>query len=177
MAAIHKTYPNKKSSFYYRVLLVLFALALAAGVLAPSHGAHANQISFVQTNSRDSGDASTSNAFAFNSNNTAGNLIVAVVNWGTATSATSSITDSPGNVYTSAIGPINQAGGGGTYVQIFYAKNIAGGANTVTVKPRMESSCRYRRPRFCDLETAELRDGVVLLEDGPPAAEGFVSIK
>ncbi len=41
----------------------------------------------------------------------------------------------------------------------------------------MEGSCRYRRSHFCDLEAAELWEGLVLLEDGSPATEGFVSIK
>ena len=44
---------------------------------------------------------------AFNSSNTAGNLIVVAVYWDNQ-SATSSIADSAGNAYTSAIGPINE---------------------------------------------------------------------
>jgi hypothetical protein len=41
----------------------------------------------------------------------------------------------------------------------------------------MEVSSRYWCPHFCDLEAAELWDGVVLLENGSPATAGFVSIK
>ncbi len=41
----------------------------------------------------------------------------------------------------------------------------------------LESSSRNSLYRLCDVEAAELWAGVVLLEDGSPAAEGFISIK
>jgi chitodextrinase len=60
---------------------------------------------------------------------TAGNLIVAYVVWDNAGSV--SVTDSAGNTFASAIGP-TQATGDTSSAQIFYATNIAGGADTVT---------------------------------------------
>ena len=65
----------------------------------------------------------------FKKPNAAGNLIVAYVVWDNA--GTVSITDTTGNAYDSAIGP-TQATGDTSSAQIFYARNIAGGPDTVT---------------------------------------------
>ena len=60
--------------------------------------------------------------------NTAGDLVVAYVVWDGGGTAT--VTDSRGNAYASAAGPTTA--GDGTSAQIFYATNVAGGANTIT---------------------------------------------
>lgn len=74
------------------------------------------------------GVASLSQAFA--SSNTAGNSIIVVCGVGNGTAAT--ITDTLGNTYNTAINAANST----TFAaQIFYAVNIAGGSNTVTVTP------------------------------------------
>lgn len=79
--------------------------------------------------------AATSNttvAKAFGSNVTAGNLIAAFsVCPVSVAHVLSSVTDSLSNSYTTAIGPIDQ-GALGYRVYISYAKNIGGGACTVT---------------------------------------------
>ena len=62
---------------------------------------------------------------------TAGNLNVVAVMWGDTTSAVSSVTDSKGNIYALAVGPTKASG---LTSAIYYAKNIASGSNTVTVK-------------------------------------------
>ncbi|HEY6248538.1 MAG TPA: hypothetical protein VI685_01180 [Candidatus Angelobacter sp.] len=63
---------------------------------------------------------------------TAGNLLVVAVYWNSDAAAIS-VSDTLGNTYLSTP-QVNFAGGGfGTQVQIFYAQNIAGGSNTVTV--------------------------------------------
>jgi hypothetical protein len=61
---------------------------------------------------------------------TAGNLNIVVVGWNDTTSAVTSVKDSAGNIYTLAIGPTS-----GTALQqsIYYASNIVGGSNKVTV--------------------------------------------
>jgi hypothetical protein len=61
---------------------------------------------------------------------TAGDLNIVVVGWNDTTSAVQSVKDSAGNTYTLAIGPTV-----GTALQqsIYYAANIVGGSNTVTV--------------------------------------------
>jgi hypothetical protein len=61
---------------------------------------------------------------------TAGNLNLVVVGWNDTTSAVSSVTDSLGNTYILAVGPTTASG---ARQSIYYAKNIKGGSNTVTV--------------------------------------------
>ena len=85
---------------------------------------------FVQQNSNKI-TRGTTNRVAFPFANTAGDLIVAYVIWDNSGSV--SLSDSKGNVYMSAVGPTKWSGDR-TNAQIFYAKNIAGGANTVTVR-------------------------------------------
>lgn len=90
-----------------------------------------NAISFVQQNAANAG-AAKYNVISFNSPNTAGNLIVLVANTDNSVTV-QSVTDTLGNVYTSAIGPFSQTGSS-LQTQIFYAKNIKSGMNTVSVK-------------------------------------------
>jgi PKD repeat protein len=85
---------------------------------------------FVQVASSTPQTSQTSVATAFVQAQTSGNLNVVVVGWNNATSNITSVTDSRGNAYqlaapTTRSGAISQA--------IYYAKNIAAGANTVTV--------------------------------------------
>jgi hypothetical protein len=70
-------------------------------------------------------------AIAYPVAQTAGNLNVVAVMWGDTTSSVSSVTDSKGTTYALAVGPTK---GSGLTSVIYYAKNIAGGSNTVTVK-------------------------------------------
>jgi len=60
----------------------------------------------------------------------AGNLNIVVVGWHDATATVQSVRDSAGNVYTLAIGPTS---GNKVRQSIYYAANIVGGNNTVTV--------------------------------------------
>jgi len=73
----------------------------------------------------------TSVAIAYPAAQTAGDLNVVAVMWGDTTSSVSSVTDSKLNTYTLAVGPTKATG---LTSAIYYAKNIAGGSNTVTVK-------------------------------------------
>ena len=68
---------------------------------------------------------------AFPGAQTIGNLNVVVVGWNDATSTVQSVTDSAGNVYNLAVGPVT---GTGLRQSIYYAANIVGGSNTVTVQ-------------------------------------------
>jgi hypothetical protein len=88
-------------------------------------------IKLVQHTSVDEGIAALSSAsLAFASNNTAGNWIAVGIRVGQP-NETISVKDSKGNTYHSAT-QINQTGDGDT-LAIFYAENIAAGANTVTI--------------------------------------------
>ncbi len=67
---------------------------------------------------------------SFSAAQTAGNLNIVVVGWGDVRSLVSTVTDSRGNTYSPAGGTVT---GSGLRQAIYYAKNIAGGSNTVTV--------------------------------------------
>src|SRR5262249_34214116 len=58
-------------------------------------------------------------------------LNVVAVGWNNSTSSVTSVTDSRGNAYSRAIGPTRTTT---LSHAIYYAKNIASGSNTVTVK-------------------------------------------
>jgi hypothetical protein len=79
-------------------------------------------------------DASSqaSQAVSFDSNVTAGNLIAVWVKYGTGASVFGSVTDNQGNTYT-AVDTINSTGASLNTLKSFYAKNVAGGATTVTL--------------------------------------------
>ena len=61
---------------------------------------------------------------------TAGDLNIVVVGWNDTTATVQSVKDSAGNTYSLAIGPTS---GTGLQQSIYYAANIVGGSNTVTV--------------------------------------------
>jgi len=87
-------------------------------------------IAFVQVKAATPSAPSASVAVTYPLAQTAGNLNVVAVGWNDTTSTVSTISDSRGNIYTLAIGPTT---GTGLRQSIYYAKNIAGGSNTVTV--------------------------------------------
>ncbi len=90
-------------------------------------------IAFVQVNSGPGTiqPLNSSVAVAYLNAQTAGNLNVVAVGWGDNTSSISSVTDSSGNTYNRAVGPTSNTA---LQQSIYYAKNIVGGSNTVTVK-------------------------------------------
>jgi hypothetical protein len=92
------------------------------------------------------GQASLAKAFA--ANNTQGNSIIVVCAVGNGTTAT--VTDSAGNTYTNAV---NAAVSTTFSSQIFYATNIAGGANTVTVTPSASVSIAFEQYELAGLIT------------------------
>ncbi|MDQ6663692.1 MAG: Ig domain-containing protein, partial [Acidobacteriota bacterium] len=85
-------------------------------------------ISLVQSNAGQ-GSGVGSLTVAFPAGNTAGNLIVAFIRMSSAAQSVAVI-DSAGNSYTDAVSQVQDADG--HQVHIFYARNIAGGANSVT---------------------------------------------
>jgi hypothetical protein len=97
---------------------LLLALPLSAG------------INFVQQNNTTANPSGLSMAVKYPAPQTAGNLNIVVVGWNDTSAAVKSIADSRGNVYALAVGP---TAGMALTQSIYYAKNIAGGSNTVTV--------------------------------------------
>jgi len=87
-------------------------------------------IAFVQVNSATPPGLSTSVPVTFGLVQTAGNLNIVVVGWNDITSNIVSVTDSMGNTYAQAAALVT---GSAERQAIYYAKNIAGGSNTVTV--------------------------------------------
>ena len=82
----------------------------------------------VQSNTME-GSGVGSVSVPFRSNTTPGNLIVAFVRMST-TYQTVTVTDTAGNVYTEAASQVQSSDG--HQIHVFYAKNIAGGADTVS---------------------------------------------
>jgi hypothetical protein len=102
-------------------------------------------------------------AVAYASTQVAGDLNVVTVGWGDTTSSISSVTDTRGNTYTLAVGPTTNTG---LQQSVYYAKNIASGSNTVTVKFNQAAS--YPDVRI--LEYSGLNTSTPL--DGKAAASG-----
>jgi putative Ig domain-containing protein/IPT/TIG domain-containing protein/VCBS repeat protein/fibronectin type III domain protein len=89
---------------------------------------------FVQRNYAVPQSSLSSVTVSFTAAQTAGDLNVVVVGWNDSTQHVQSVTDSKGNVYTSAVGPTVMAGFGSQ--SIYYAKNISAAfaaENSVTV--------------------------------------------
>ena len=87
-------------------------------------------IAFVQVNAATPQTASASVPVTYPLAQTTGNLNIVAVGWNDTTSTVSSVSDSRGNTYSQAGTTIS---GTGLRQAIYYAKNIAGGSNTVTV--------------------------------------------
>src|SRR5262245_15288718 len=113
-----------------RVLAVLLSVAVASVAwllpVAPvAEAATAPQFIQSRTNEIKSG---TTNSLAFSGANTAGNLIVVYAVWGNNGAVT--VSDTRGNSYASAMS--RTTWGTGRSLQVFYARDISGGSNTVT---------------------------------------------
>ena len=108
--------------------MVLVAVAVAGMFLFS--GAQAATAAFVQGRAKEI-TSGTTNSLAFSSANTAGNLIVVYVDLG-ATPARVTSPTRRGNTYTPVASAQPWGNGNAWRSQVFYAKNIAGGANTVT---------------------------------------------
>ena len=100
---------------------------MAVGLAWVPPASAASTPAFVQARANEVGSGTT-NSLAFTTPNTAGNLIVVYAIWSNAGTAT--VTDSRGNAFVSAAP--RTTWGTNWSSQVFVAKNIAGGANTVT---------------------------------------------
>ena len=106
-----------------RIVGLAVALGMLLSLALPTVEAYAAATpTFVQTRAQEV-NSGTTNSLAFNSANTAGNLIVAYVIWSNTSPVT--LSDSKGNSYVSAAG--RTTWGSSWSSQVFYAKAIAGG--------------------------------------------------
>src|SRR5262245_2397714 len=95
---------------------------------------------------------------AFASNNTAGNLIVVAVLFSPSTALVTGITDTRGNTYVQARSHTNSTGN--IYGTVWYAKNVAAGANTVTLSFSGVSSSQMIILEYSGLDTTAPLDQV-----------------
>ncbi len=99
----------------------------------------------------------------------AGNLLVVFAGWNDSTSSVTSVSDSLGDAFALAIGPTRRTG---LSQSIYYAKNIAGGANSVTVRfDRAASSVDIRVLEYAGLDPVAPFDSAV----GASGSSGLAS--
>jgi hypothetical protein len=92
---------------------------------------------FVQVASNAGSGSPSTLSLAFSANTNAGDLILVAFDYST-TATPSSVTDSQGNVFTAVGNQLTSPGG--VRSRVYYAKNIKGGADTVTVNLTASSS-------------------------------------
>jgi len=110
-------------------------------------------ISFVQSNTGPPTIQSTNSTVtvAYPIAQIAGHLNVVAIGWGDTTSTISSVTDTQNNTYALAIGPTSTTG---LRQSIYYAKNIVGGSNSVTVT--FSKAAAYPDVRILEYAGADL---------------------
>src|SRR5215211_8253775 len=118
--------PSRRSMAKLRAVQTLVGVVVIAGALGGMLAlsrAQAATPTFVQGSAKEI-TSGTTNSLAFDSANTAGNLIVVYVVWSNRGSVT--LSDSGGNTY-AAVAPASRWGSGNALrSQVFYAKNVAG---------------------------------------------------
>jgi hypothetical protein len=117
-------------------------------------------IAYVQQASSTPQSATATVSVPYPGAQTAGDMNIVVVGWNDTTATVQSVTDSAGNVYRLAIGPTS---GTALRQSIYYAPNIAGGSNIVTVSFSQAAV-------YPDIRVLEYR-GVTAL-DGTAGASG-----
>jgi hypothetical protein len=116
--------------------------------VVPSSGA----ITLTQHRSIDAGGSSA--ALAFASNNAAGNFIAVAIR-AFSTNQTITVSDSRGNVYQQAFKFNNNSD---DTLALYYAQNVAAGANTVTVAISTASSIRFAILEYAGVATSSALD-------------------
>jgi glucose/arabinose dehydrogenase/PKD repeat protein len=107
--------------------LAAVSISLMGALLMPDQSGAAPTPSHVQSRAQEI-RSGTVNSLPFASPNTSGNLIVVYAVWNNTAGLT--VTDTNGNGYAPAA-PATRWNNGAWSSQVFYAKNVAGGANTV----------------------------------------------
>jgi len=137
---------NWRAGGYLIVLFLFFGLGQAQASVA-----------LVQHKSIDAGTTSSA-TLTFTSNNIAGNWIGVCIRAGNS-GETFTVTDSKGNTYHRAI-QFNETGNGNT-LGVFYAENIAGGGNTITVSVTTATALRFAIFEYSGLAVSGSLDATV----------------
>ena len=132
-----------------RTLPLFLALLTAAGAHAQS------PIALVQHAGKDGGTTTTT-SLEFPSPNTAGNWIAVCARGGFSSSQVFTVTDSNGNLYRRGA----QIGftGSAVTLAVFYAENIIGGANTITVSDTVSAPLRIAILEYSGVATSNSLD-------------------
>jgi hypothetical protein len=132
-------------------LLLLF-LTFPAGAFAQS-----SSITLVQHIGKDAG-TTTSSSLSFPNANTSANWIAICIRGGHSGEAFT-VTDTNGNTYQQAVQfSVTSDVPSGDSVGIFYAENIAGGANTVTVSASLTATLRFAILEYSGVATTNSFD-------------------
>jgi hypothetical protein len=123
----------------YTVTATVPGVATPANFLLTNLPSAGGNITLVQHKGTDAGTTSSS-SLAFTSSNTAGNWIAVMIRGGK-TGQVFTVSDSRANTYRRAVQFSETVDG--TTLGIFYAENIAGGANTVTVSDTILGTLRF----------------------------------
>ena len=110
--------------------LLLVASLLGNAQAAVTNAASTGSIKFVQVAAATPQSPTSSVTVKYPLTQTAGNLNLVVVGWNDSISVVQSVKDNLGNAYSLVIGPTT---GTALRQSIYYAKNIVGGRNTITV--------------------------------------------
>jgi hypothetical protein len=122
--------PTTVLSYRVSILVLISCLVLVCSTPALA------SIAFIQDAGNNNGypPGSSEVTVTLASPTTAGDLIIVSVGWGDQINGVTSVTDSAGNTYTTATGPTNWSSGAYPFrQQLFYAQNIKGGSDTITI--------------------------------------------
>jgi hypothetical protein len=144
-------------------ITVLLSLLLFVACFPSSVRAQASTIALVQHASKDAGTA-TSATLAFNSNNIAGNWIGVCVRAGHS-GQMFTVTDSRGNAYHKAVQfNVTVDTPNGHTLGIFYAENIAGGANAITVSDTTSGTIRFAIVEYSGVAATNSPDVIAMAQ-------------
>jgi hypothetical protein len=118
---------QRSSQVYILSALFLCGIVLTASMVSASG-------LFIQSEGNNAGYPPSSNnvVVTLPSATSAGDLIIMSIGWGGQSNKVASVTDSSGNIYHSAVGPTHWSASAFSE-QLFYAANIQGGSDTITV--------------------------------------------
>lgn len=145
----------RRNSSAIRTCISRFFALLLLLLVGGGFGKAQAAVSLVQHTSKDAGSTTTS-TLPFAGANTAGNFVAVAIRGGLSSSQVFTVTDSNGNTYKKAaqIGFTVSAVTGA----VFYAENIKGGADTVTVSMTVSGPLRFAISEYSGIATANSLD-------------------